>query len=275
MKLLEFKEAVFDRLGFLKAITIFSFQKETAYWSNNWTSVLSTTIYTLSMLLFLDVIYSNVNVVAGYSRNEMLVFFLLVQVTFFTNWGLWQQNLRDFIVSVNRGDLDLLLVRPVPVLFFITFRRIKLLSLLRDAVPPMVAIILSIKWDLVTFTVPNLLAAAALFVMGMIAVHVFQFLATLPVFWFAESKSVLKISMAVESGTKLTPLEGFTNNPLRLILGTVAPTLISAGFATSVLLGKSDPIYMLLWAFIVTVVALYIRDIAWQIALRSYTSASS
>lgn len=275
MRLWGFREAIIERLGLLKAVIIFSFQKETAYWANNWTSVLSTTVYTFTMLLFFDVLYANVDSIAGYSRNEMLVFFLVAQVGFFLNWGLWMQNLKEFITSVNQGELDLLLMRPAPALFYITHRRIKILSLVRDALPPMVAIIVSIHWSILVFTLPNLIAGLAIFVLGMICLHVFQFLTALPVFWLGESKSMLRISITVDSGSKLLPLEGFANNPVRFVLGTIAPVLISAGFSASVILGKSDAVSMFLLALIVTTVALYIRDIAWQLALRNYTSASS
>ena len=75
MKQLVYKEAITDRLLILKANTIFTLQKETAYWANNWASVFSTLFYTLTMLLFINVLYANVTLFVGYTKQEMLLFF--------------------------------------------------------------------------------------------------------------------------------------------------------------------------------------------------------
>lgn len=275
MKLSAFKELLIDRKNLLGASIVFTFQKETAYWTNNWTSLLSTTFYTITMLVFLNVIYFNTTLVAGYTRNEMLIFFLVVQATFFTNWGIWLAALQELVIAVNRGDLDLVLITPVPALFYVTTRRIKVFSILRDGIPPILAIILSINWGMVHVPVFNLIAGLIVFILGMICIHIFQFLACIPVFWAGESQKILGVSQVVEAGAKLTPLEGFSNNPLKFILSTVAPVLISGGFAASIILGKSAPLPLLLWSLAVTIVALYIRNWAWQKALKNYTSASS
>ncbi|MCL5784535.1 MAG: ABC transporter permease [Patescibacteria group bacterium] len=275
MKPQEFKEEIIDRLSLIRASIIFTFQKETAYWTNNWTSLLSTTLYTLTMLLFLNVIYANTKLVAGYSKNEMLFFFLITQVTFYGSWGIWLTAMREMIIGVNNGDLDLILTKPLPALFYITLRRIKIFSTLRDGLPPILAIIFSINWSTLPLLPVNIFWGILIIALGMICLHVFHLLPSLAVFWLGESKNILKVSQAIESGGKMTPLEGFANNPLRFILGTVAPVLIAGGFAASVMLGKIDGIYMFLWALIVTVVALYIRNLVWQWALRNYSSASS
>lgn len=275
MKLQEFNEAIADRISLIWASIIFTFQKETAFWTNNWTSLLSTTFYTLTMLLFLNVIYSNTKLVAGYSKNEMLFFFLITQVTFYGSWGVWLTAMREMIIGVNNGDLDLILTKPLPALFYITLRRIKIFSTLRDGLPPTLAVILSINWPALNLAALNIFWGILIIILGMICLHVFHLLPSLTVFWLGESKNALKLGQAIESGSKMTPLEGFVNNPLKFILSTVAPVLIAGGFGASVILGKVGGPYMFLWALIVTIVALYIRDLAWQWALRNYSSASS
>jgi hypothetical protein len=57
MKLSEFKESLKERLVLLKANTIFTAQRELAYAGSNWASILSTTFYTFSVLIFIKVIY--------------------------------------------------------------------------------------------------------------------------------------------------------------------------------------------------------------------------
>src|SRR3990167_9318864 len=117
MKLSEFNQAISDRAAILKVGIVYTFQQETAYWTNNWANLLSPFFYTLSMVLFIDVIYANVDLVAGYTRNQMLLFLFNGQIAFYTGW-LFHKNLQELIVSVNKGSLDLLLVKPMPSLFY-------------------------------------------------------------------------------------------------------------------------------------------------------------
>ncbi len=275
MKLLGFKQSLLDRLSLVKSIIIFTFQKETAYWANNWTSAVSTTVYTLAMLVFINVLYQNVRTVVGYDKNEMLVFFMMGQITFYLTWLLSYQNLNDFIVDVNRGDLDLLLTKPIPALFYMSFKKIPLLSILRDGVPPTTAVVLSINWSALHPSWWMVVSAIALLILGQLCLHVVQFLATVPVIWLGESKSILKITTIFEHyAGRFIPLEGFSVGG-RVAFGVIIPVMVAASFSTSVLLGKSDAGLMLLWGTIISAVALYVRLVVWHLALRNYTSASS
>jgi ABC-type uncharacterized transport system permease subunit len=276
MKLSEYKEFIRERLGLLKANTLFSFQKDTAYWADNWGSVLSTTFYTLSMLVFINVLYSNVQIIVGYTKNDMLLFFLMGQIAFYTTWAISAQNMQEFVQDVNRGDLDLILTKPFPALFYITFKRVRLFSnLFRDGIPPSLAIVIAIDWSQFHFSLVTVGVAAVLVLCGQICMHVLQFISVIPVIWLGESRSIFKLFFDIDTyAGKLIPLEGF-NGYFRMVFGVLIPVMISASFPTSVLLNKSDPILLLVWAIIVTSAALYIRNWVWQIAIRNYTSASS
>ena len=61
----------------------------------------------------------------------------------------------------------------------------------------------------------------------------------------------------------------------KFFFSTIFPFLISTGFSTSVILGKSEPLPTLLWGLTVTILMLTVRQFAWNKALKVYTSASS
>jgi len=275
MKLLEFKESLKERLVLLKANTIYTAQRELAYAGNNWASILSTTFYTFSVLIFIKVIYSNVQTVAGYSYNEMLIFFFVSQMTYYSNYLVTVRNLNDLIPDVNKGNLDMILIKPVPSLYFLMTRSISLVSIATDAIPPTLAIIFSINWHALSITFSTLIISVFIWIFGLIALHTFQLLSALPVFWFGESANILDLASgtASASGTMI-PLEGYGKN-LQKLLGTVIPMLIASGFTTSILLGKSNPIVLFVWALVVAIVAIYVKNVAWKFALKHYTSASS
>jgi len=268
------KQSIVDRLVILRASIVYTFQQETAYWSNNWANILSTTFYTISMILFVEVIYSNVNVVAGYDRNQMLLFLFVGQVSYYSSWMVYS-NLKELIVDVNKGNLDLLLVKPTPSLFYVTFKHIKVFSILRDSIPPMAAIALITDWGALNLGLVNVLTGTLIAFLGIITAHVIHFIATIPVFWLGESRAIQELSEHIEYNVgKIIPLEGYGQN-FQIFFSTLLPVLISTGFATSVMLEKSNPGLLLAWSLVVAIFALFVRNILWKKALKAYTSASS
>ena len=275
MKLSEFKEALKERLVLLRASLIFTAQRELAYTGNNWASVLSTMAYTVSVLIFIKVIYANVQLVAGYSYNDMLFFFFISQLTYYANYMVTIRNLNDLIADVNKGNLDMVLVKPVPSLFYLMTRSVSLVSIITDALAPTLAIIFSINWLALKITLPAIMIGFVVWIMGLVAIHTFQLLAGLVVFWVGESENVLDLAsnMTAASGSRI-PFEGY-NRGFQILLGTVVPMLIAGGFTTSILLGKSNSTVLLVWALVVGIGAFVIRGFAWRLALKHYTSASS
>src|SRR5258708_1946848 len=175
MKLVEFKKAFSKRFSILIATTKFTYQIETAYRANNWANILSTCFYTLSMILFINVLYSNVKLIAGYSKDEMLLFMFVGQIGYYISW-LFHSNLLELIQDVNKGRLDTLLVKPVPSLFYVTFKKIRLFSVVRDCVPPMIVLGLFINWSKLSLTLDSSLAGFVVTLLGITCAHVVHLL---------------------------------------------------------------------------------------------------
>ncbi len=275
MKLSEFRESIKERILLVKANFVFTAQKELAYAGNNWINLLSTSFYTLAILIFVNVMYSNVQTIAGYSKNEMLFFFLVSQLTYYSNWLITMRNLGDLIPDVNNGNLDMILIKPVPSLFYLMTRTISFISILRDALVPTLAIVISINWQLLNLTLERIFLALLVWVFGLIILNAFQIIAALPVFWFGESQNILDLasSLSAAEGT-LIPFEGYDKN-LRVLLSTLLPVLIASGFTTSLLLGKSNPLILFFWSLAIVILSLFTLNAAWKHALKHYSSASS
>lgn len=275
MKLSEYKKLITIRFDLLKANLWFTFQQEITYVGNNWAGLASTTFYTISMLLFLKIIYSNVKVFAGYSYQEMLFFFLMAQFTFYLNWTFTQRNIYDFINDVNNGNLDIVLTKPVPALFYLFTRSINLFSLVKEGLPPTLAVTIFINWHALNFSPLFLLIGLTIFLLGLWILHVLAFISALPVFWLGESTSIVDLTLQMGAGNgTLIPYEGY-NNSLKFLLGVIMPVLITTQFSTSAMLNKSNPYFLLIWAFVIAVIFTILRKILWKIAIKNYTSASS
>jgi ABC-2 type transport system permease protein len=274
MKLVEYKKAISKRSSILLANIKFTYQIETAFHVNNWANVLSTCFYTLSMILFINVLYSNVKLVAGYSKDEMLLFMFIGQAGYYLSW-LIHSNLEELIFDVNKGRLDMLLIRPVPSLFYVTFKKVRLFSIIRDCLPPMIVLAFAINWTKLPLSVDTFLGGFFVTLLGIICVHVVHFFATIPVFWLGESRNILNFSQEFEYNLgKVIPFEGFNKN-FQLFFVAIIPVMISAGLATSVILGKTPAIPAIIISLIVTCLSLVMRQLVWKMALQRYTSASS
>jgi ABC-2 type transport system permease protein len=261
------------KIEVLKANIGNSYRIQTAYFFENWASIASTTFYTLSMLLFIKIVYANVDLFAGYTESEMLLLALFGQLNFYTEW-LWSVNgTRALISDVNTGDLDMILIKPVPLLFFVTFRDISLINRLKDSVPNLLLLAMLINWSQINLTPGSIFAGVLIFVCGQAAWHGFRFLFALPGFFIGQSNHIFQLSGTL-GDTNNIPLEGFTG-ALRNIFVSAIPSLIAAQMSVSVILGKSNPVIMSMIALGVASVFMLLKKVGWEVALKNYTSASS
>ncbi len=273
------KQSVFDyiteRWLILKANIWFSIQNDFAYSINVWSNFVSTTVFIVIYLFFIETIYGNVDRLAGYSKNEMLLFFLIAEFVFQTNTAILFPGLQHLVRNVNTGYLDFVLSKPIPHLFYITFREINLLAIIRNQFSFLVIMPILIDWSALSITWQSLVSGITIMFMGVAITHIFQFLFSLTAFWTGEGESMLDLTWTFEfHGGRTIPLEGFNPN-IRYALLSLIPVLFSTAASTSVILGKSDGSQMLLITTIVFGIFLVLKKLTWQIALRNYTSASS
>lgn len=261
------------RLQIIKANIVNSFQHETAYFAENWSNFLSTLFYTLALLLFVNVLYSNIKTFAGYTKNEMMFLVFIGQLGFYIGWGLFSESIEILNDDIQKGSLDFILIKPVPSLFFVTFRWFPLVSMLRDSVPTMIVIFYLIDWKSLALSAVNIWPGIFIFICGQVLWHCIRFLLVLPAFWFGNAKAVYSIAYTL-SETHDLPLEGYTKS-MRILFTTILPIIILAAVSGSVMLGKSNGPVMALWSFAVTCIFVFIINVLWKIALRNYTSASS
>jgi len=270
MKALVSKIKVYARL--LRAITVNTFQTETAYFGNNWGNIASTVIYVVVQILFVNVIYSRVNTFAGYDKNEMYFLLLIGQFSFYLIWGLGEINNRILIEDIRRGALDFLLILPVPSLWFATFRKIPLLTITRDGLPNLILIAYLINWSTLSLTLSHLILGIIIFILGQMAWISFNFLMVLPVFWTGEAKNIYSMTYNLRDNNQI-PWEGYRPG-FQFSLSVFIPTLLLSSIPASVMLGKASALYLLPFTFLIALMFILIKRWLWSLALRNYTSAS-
>jgi ABC-2 type transport system permease protein len=257
----------------LKLSIINSYQIQSAYFFENVMGIFSTLAFTFSMLVFINVIFSNVDLFAGYTKSEMLFLFFVAQFNFYVAYIWSVNNINSLVENVRSGELDLILVKPIPDLFFISSRRIHLLTMLKEGLPTLFMFGAAVEWSKVPVVKENIPYALLIIVLGQLSVHCFRLIFGLSVFFTGNAEQVFKLSNAVTDISEI-PYEGYPFG-LRMLFTAFVPALIASQVAVSVALGKSQALHMLVLVLVISMVFILLANFCWRVALKGYTSASS
>lgn len=276
MKLLDFKRGVKIRWKIITSCTMFGLRESLAYALDNWGGLLSMVTYMITFLIFLDILFGRVKLIAGYDYSEMLFFTLIAQINFYLTYVFSLISIERMGDSVNSGTLDLWLVKPVPALWYVTFQRIKLGDLLFSAFPATIPllIMLSGRWSEFQVNFGGFISGVLCILMGQIIIHCFQFMMSLTAFFTGEAKNARNMSLELSIFGDTIPYEGYPNF-VKVIGLSVVPFIVHTALATSFLLGKNTNYFMLVYVFGLMVVFLGAKSALWKVALRHYSSASS
>lgn len=275
MNLSEFKEGFFIRWKIIKANTKYSLQESVAYTADNWGSLASTFIFMVTFLIFVSAIYGNVKSIAGYSYPEMLVFVFIAQINYYLTWSFSLPSVVKLGRGVKTGELDLYLTKPVPHLWFVTFRKIDLVLLFSNALPSLIPLIyLLIKNYNLHIGVGNFILGITMIILGQIFLHCFQFILLSGAFWSGEAKGFEHLAYQLGNYNEPIPFEGYPAN-FRNWGFVVLPVIFHTALTSSYLLGKTTNLDLFLLVVGATMVALLAKNFVWKLALRQYSSASS
>lgn len=249
-----------------------TFQNEVAFFANNIGNVFSTVFYSIVGVVFINALFVNVKAIAGYTKNDMLFLFLAIQLSFYI-FATWTEENRELLHrDVKTGNLDFLLIRPVPALFFISCRKINILAMLRDGLPVIALVSYLIDWGALNLNPVSALFGIIIFVLGQIAWDGLSYLFVFPVFWLNEASNISKTVWSL-SETNNTPYEGL-GKKIKITLTILIPSFLTAAIPVSVALGKSHKYVMFALTLLITIVFSFLKSFVWKKALNNYTSVA-
>lgn len=276
MKRSDFKRAIFLRWKIITTCTMFNFRESLAYAGNNWASLLSMLTYMVTYLLFLDILFGRVKMIAGYNYSEMLFFTLIVQINFYLTAVLSHRSIEEMNTNINTGTLDLWLVRPVPAMWFVTFQKINLNELILGAIPAMIPllVILSGRWTTLSISFVGVMSGIICVLMGQVIIHCFQFMLAMTTFFTGEGKQARGMGLELSLFGDAIPFEGYPRF-VKIIGLTAIPFIVHTALAASFFLGKNTNYLMLIYVLFLMILFLWGKAVLWKFSLRYYSSASS
>jgi ABC-2 type transport system permease protein len=249
----------------------FSFSKAFEFRVDYYFRVVMDLIYYTVNITFYKVLFEHTSLLGGWNERQMMVFIGTYLVVDALHMSFFSNNMWWLPISVNRGDLDYYLVRPVSTLFFVSLREFAANSALNLAMA--LAVLGWAVSGLKTAPRPlDLVVFAMLVLNGCLLVYVVHVLALLPVFWTHSARGLANVFFMLSRFME-RPDRIFTG-VVRAVLITVLPFSLMTSFPARVILeGLHGPV--LLQVSAVTVVLFAAMVGLWRLALRSYSSASS
>lgn len=248
-------------------------KSETAYMGNFWFSFAAKIIYNIIFLVFIDVLFQRVGGIAGYSKNDFLFMYFISQIGFYTMYGTIFSGLYKLAELVNKGDFDLLLLKPVPHRAFLYvggFRPYDFLFTLGTILPIVGS---QIHWSNIHLSVSSIILGSIVWLGGQIIANTLIFALTLPAFKAGDSSDMLGVFYSINSLGQMP----YSKLPLfmKLLSLSLLPMLVISAAASEVMLAKGNALVVVLSVVGASLLSLIIFQLLWRYALKNYTSASS
>lgn len=229
------------------------------------------TIFYGSLFFFFSVIFSYVDSLGDFTKDAVIIFLIITYLTdtvflFFFGSNTFQVNR-----LVVRGDLDMLLLKPVSSLFFISFRYVSTYAIISSLI--LMGILLR-----ATYLYPssigffNYLMFFISFIMGILILYCVEFMIACLVFWYKNfsvggwlASELIKYSRRPDS---------IYSGVFRKALFTVFPMALVSSLPARMLLFEPS-ITLLSLQFCITSIAILLAILVWNRGLLRYDSASS
>lgn len=234
-------------------------------------STLTTVAWGFFQIVWVLLLTHNVKSVFGWTRNEMILIAASYNIIIAIFHFLFSRNFDRFSYMVDRGDLDILLVKPVESQFLVSFWIISYPNVVRILVSLLALVYLLIKMHIIV-SLSNIIGFLALTVFSIILLYAIWFLVSTLIIWFPRLSNLVDILYNLNGISRLPPdiIYGLRSFMLLFLI----PFALTIAIPTKALINKvlgGDILQLVL----ISVILFWLSRRFWRFALRYYTSASS
>lgn len=242
------------------------------YRTNFISGILMEAGYLFAKIMYVLVVYQAGRSIAGYGPDEILVFVgtFVILTGFYA--GLLATNLFQLSTLVRDGSFDMLLVKPVNVQFFASFRRSEIGALVFDTLAGIIMVIVGL-----------LLLGAGFNIFGIVGWSFFiaSGAAVGYALWVIPMTFVFRIVRADAIAGLADSFWDFNNVPM-VVYGRVGqaigvfiiPMFVITNFPALFALGRMTPLYFA-WGCAAPCLFLFIAARLWKIGLKHYASGGN
>ena len=222
-------------------------------------------------IFFYQILFANVNVVAGWTKAEILllqgVFFIMTSIL----WGIFWNNFNQLPKKINDGTLDFDLIKPIDSQFMISFQHLDL-DHANSFFLGLFTILYAVNLGHMSIKLINIIQAAIFILLGAILFYSLYFITMSMAFWFDRIENLPWLFPSVRDFMKLP--QSFYQGSLRLLFVYIFPIILVTSIPTQILLGipSLNYIFVLVPA---AFISLAISRWFFHYAIKHYSSASS
>ena len=257
-------------LGLLKAFFIASTAAELEYRVNIVLRIIGDIVWYATQIIMFEIIYSQTNNIAGWTLDETRVFLGIIFIADAIYMILFHQNIDIFSEKIRKGDLDLLLTKPVESQFFVSLQMVSI-----TYIPNL---LIGLAWLIWSFgKVPdvsyfNLIWLLLLVPCAALVVYATRFMFATTALFLTRAENVqylwFQLYKLGQRPDSVYPMW------LRYILVSAIPMAIVASLPARIVVKNESPL-LALWIVLMTVFLLWCSHLYWNFGLKRYTSASS
>jgi ABC-2 type transport system permease protein len=248
-----------------------SFMAEIEYKANFLAKVVADFFWYAAQLSTFEVLYHRTSAITAWSLAEVRVFMAVLFLVDSVYMILYHENMENLGPAVIRGDLDLLLAKPIDEQFFLSLQRVNVSYLIN-----MLLVTTYLIWclmqlpDAVGWT--RILAFIVCAIAGNSLIYSIRLAFAACAMIVGKSEAIVQLwyqayRLAIKPDTMYPKW-------IKVIIFTVVPMAFMASVPARVLLGKLTMIWMFI-AACVAVLFLLVTRRWWKFCLSKYTSASS
>lgn len=231
-------------------------------------------IWYSTQLILYEVLYKHTSKLAGWNLDQMRVFIFLALFVDSIYMILWDPNFVKFAEDLRKGNLDLLLTKPVDEIFMLTSQKISI-----SHIPCFFITSIGLVWALAQLPDFNWWKILWLIIMvpsGLSVIYCGRFAlnATTILFQRADFLQYIWFSL-FRFGLRPDGIYGAVMNGFfRYIMIFILPFAMVASIPARFLLEPVNPIY-LIWGLLMPALLITLTKKYWRYCIKNYSSASS
>ncbi len=231
-------------------------------------------VWYASQLVIYQVLYRHTKLIGGWDQKQMQVFMFLALFVDSIYMILWDSNFSKFNDDVRKGQLDLLLTKPVNSMFMTSSQKISI-----SHIPCFFVTFSGLLWSLnqlPEFSWIKILWLLIMIPSGLSVIFCGRFALNSTALLFTRADFLQYVWYSLfRLGLRPDGIySSLMNGALRKILIFILPFAMIASIPTRFLLDAFNP-GLLIWALIMPSILIYLTNKYWKYCLKNYTSASS
>ena len=224
-----------------------------------------------SMYFFWSIIFSYVDVLGDFNQQAVVIFLIVMYLTDTVFVFIFGANTFTLNTMVIKGDLDLVLIKPVNPQFFMSFRYVSSYAIISFII--LFSLLLKLIFDYHGFiSILDLGIFGVSFILGILIFYALEFMISCLVFWYKNfsvggwlASEITKYSRRPDS---------IYTGKFRRIIFTIFPMAMITSVPARVLI-FGPQINLLLLQLLIAIIFLAISKVIWEKGLKYYESASS